>query len=67
MDEEEIVDIVGCARCGGEGHKGLLFKPLTNPIIVYTGIRHGHVTATQWAPCPTNGEPILRGTVPADG
>ncbi len=41
--------IRNCARCGGE-HAVLEFGELSRPT------SHGH---THWAPCPTNGEPIL--------
>jgi hypothetical protein len=47
------VDLNGCARCAGDGHPRLEFTPLTHPLEV------GGVTLTHWAPCPTNGEPIL--------
>lgn len=57
------VDLNGCARCHGDGHPGLLFQPLIYPV----GCSCGHCPAgelcddilTHWAPCPTNGEPIL--------
>ncbi|MFL5312237.1 MAG: hypothetical protein ACJ79H_17530 [Myxococcales bacterium] len=45
--------VVHCARCGGD-HPDLTFKPLTIPIEL--GPPGG---LTHWAPCPTNGEPIL--------
>lgn len=38
----------GCARCG-EDHSYINFKPLTFACGDYT----------HWAPCPTNGEPLL--------
>lgn len=41
-----------CARCG-EDHATVEFERLARPIEV------GEVTLTHWAPCPTNGEPIL--------
>ena len=40
--------IVGCARCG-QTHRDLSFHKLARPC--------GDLT--HWAPCPTNGEPIL--------
>lgn len=48
-----------CARCGGD-HENVGFKPLTKPI---PG-NDESVLWTHWAPCPTNGEPILQATVP---
>lgn len=54
--------IVGCARCYGEGHTDLLFEPLTHPVDVNDDLG----PLTHWAPCPTNGEPILLRTVPED-
>jgi hypothetical protein len=47
-------DIVGCARCHGEGHDGLRFRPLTHPLEL-----DAEAPLTHWAPCPANGEPIL--------
>lgn len=47
--DDLIVDMKGCARCEGEGHPQIRFKKLTHPV--------GDLT--HWAPCPTNGEPIL--------
>lgn len=63
--ENITTDIKGCAACRGEGHQNITFTPLTHE-------RHYKVkldgewyetTVTHWAPCPTNGEPILYGTV----
>lgn len=45
-----IVDLVGCARCEGDGHKALEFKSFTIPVEDYW---------THWAMCPTVDEPIL--------
>lgn len=42
-----MIEIINCARCGGT-HK-LMQRPLTNPTGRYN----------LWAPCPTNGEPIM--------
>jgi hypothetical protein len=55
-----VVDLVGCARCRGEGHTQLEFAPLTHPMSS-DGIDYDF---THWAPCPTNGEPILLRVVP---
>lgn len=41
-----------CQRCG-ETHTAIEWQALTNPIIDIDG------NWTHWAPCPTNGEPIL--------
>lgn len=40
--------VVGCARCGKD-HVGVLFMKLDRPM----------KGSTHWAPCPTNGQPIL--------
>lgn len=48
-DQEITFDLVGCARCDGDGHPGLTFTKLTHPCLDFT----------HWAPCPTNGEPIM--------
>lgn len=53
------VDLRGCARCLGDGHPGLEFKPLTHPVEIGDEVRYTH-----WALCPTNGEPILMLSVP---
>lgn len=42
-----------CARCTGD-HRDMEWRPLTRPIEDSNGTRWNH-----WAPCPTNGEPIL--------
>lgn len=47
-------DQEGCARCGGDGHPGITFTRLTHPSEPCPGMR-----GTHWAPCPTNGEPII--------
>ena len=44
--------IIHCARCGGD-HENVDTKPFAKPF------RLGVDTWTHWAPCPTNGEPIL--------
>ena len=43
-----IARLRGCARCHSE-HEDIAFEPLQHPIGQYT----------HWAPCPTNGQPIL--------
>lgn len=52
-------DQVGCARCGGEGHKPITFKKLQKPSELPGGIKFTH-----WAPCPTTGEPIMFAQLP---
>lgn len=52
-----VVSITGCARCDGDGHPDLAFWPLVHPLEV------GGVTMQWWAPCPTNGQPILLAVV----
>lgn len=48
MSEAMTTDLTGeCARCG-ESHYDLEFQPLTRP-----------TEWSHWAPCPTNGEPIM--------
>lgn len=47
------LDLIGCARCDGNGHDGLLFLPLIRPI------PHPDGDLTHWAPCPITGEPIV--------
>lgn len=50
-------DQVGCARCGADEHRNLLFHPFLHPVITT------EITFTHWAMCPTNGEPIMFGTI----
>lgn len=57
-DDVIVTSIVGCARCWGEGHKNLTFRKLEHPVDDPTG------EYTHWAPCPTNGEPILLRSTP---
>lgn len=52
--ETYVTDLVGCARCHGDGHESIAFTPLAHPVET-----DGVVTATHWAPCPTTHEPIL--------
>jgi hypothetical protein len=49
------VDVKGCARCHGDGHPGLVFRPLTYPVDVADDV----APLTHWALCPTTVEPIL--------
>ena len=48
--------IVGCARCRGDGHEDVWWMPLTHSVEL------GGMNFTHWAPCPTNGQPILMTT-----
>ncbi len=54
MTSSFVSSIRGCARCHGPGHENVEWKPLTHPIEDSDGTEWTH-----WAPCPTNGEPIL--------
>ena len=54
MNEPFGIDLIGCARCHGDGHPGLLFHPLTFPIELA-----GEPPLTHWAMCPSFKEPIL--------
>lgn len=59
-DGRKILDLIGCARCHGDGHERLVFKELTHPV-TFPGV--DGVVATHWALCPTTNEPILWGKV----
>ena len=48
-----VTNVQTCARCG-DNHDLVRFSQLTNPC---GGLTH-------WAPCPTNGEPIMLAIVP---
>ncbi|MBF6618819.1 MAG: hypothetical protein ITG02_01130 [Patulibacter sp.] len=45
--------LLSCARCGGD-HADVEWQPLERPVL-----EDGKTVATHWAPCPTNGQPIL--------
>jgi hypothetical protein len=51
-DERLTFDLTGCARCGGE-HDAVEYRPFERPVPDPEG------DFTHWAPCPTNGDPIL--------
>jgi hypothetical protein len=53
-------DLVGCARCHGDGHPGLTFAKLRYPV------ESSDPPLTHWALCPANGEPILLAFVVRD-
>lgn len=53
-DQKITFDQIGCARCGGSGHPEITFVKLTHAMELDDGSR-----GTHWAPCPTNGEPII--------
>lgn len=65
----QTVDLKGCARCYANGHPGLTFEPLTYPVVVAEhDAEEGHeLEFTHWAPCPTNGQPILLATSELEG
>lgn len=62
-DEREHVvseGVKNCARCKRDhGNGEVVYEKLDHPIQVHAGDEIGTVTATHWAPCPTNGQPIL--------
>lgn len=61
-------NIQHCARCH-QDHQQLTFRKLTNPVRIFEDIDKPKNSAftrnpttqlySHWAPCPTNGEPIL--------
>lgn len=51
-----IQKIGNCARCDGT-HENLVATRLTRPVLEDEPSEF--VLYTHWAPCPTNGEPIL--------
>ena len=64
MSKFLTIDLGGCARCEGEGHPKLVFTELTHPQRILN--EHGDVlhSFTHWAPCPTNGQPIMLAIIP---
>lgn len=51
----KITNIDGCNRCGGN-HDEVEASKLDHP---FSPPEAGGITWTHWAPCPTNGQPIL--------
>lgn len=56
-----VAKMVGCPRCTKAGHAGVVFRELARPMET-----PGLATLTHWAPCPTNGDPILMCAVEGD-
>lgn len=50
-----IARVTGCARCGGS-HEDVIARRMVRP---FAPAEAGGLTWTHWAPCPTNGDPIL--------
>lgn len=59
MTPREMIDVRGCARCGGD-HEGLLVKQFVRPIV------DEDATWGSWATCPGTGDPILIAEVSAE-
>jgi hypothetical protein len=49
------IDIIRCARCSGD-HPQLMTAKLTRP---FAPPEANGIEWTHWAPCPSNGEPIM--------
>lgn len=54
MKFRRVTKLENCARCG-ETHYDIRFYQLTREIVVPSTLQ----IYSHWAPCPTNGEPIL--------
>lgn len=54
-DTLHVNGITGCARCGGD-HEHVEARRMAQP---FAPAEAGGLTWTHWAPCPTNGDPIL--------
>lgn len=59
MEHEKIriATLRGCARCG-EDHFAIEFEELIRPVMDDVE-GSPFMVASYWAPCPTNGQPIL--------
>jgi hypothetical protein len=55
MQPKTIKALKNCARCGENHDQPIVFQPLTQCVLNDAE----DVIYTHWAPCPTNGEPIL--------
>jgi hypothetical protein len=53
--------MIGCSRCDAIGHANVTFQPMARPMELV-----GSPPLTHWAPCPTNGDPILMFVDPGD-
>lgn len=60
-----VTNLIGCARCHGEGHDDVAFERLRFPITVLDD-EGEPARATHWAMCPTLSEPILMAVVQRD-
>lgn len=49
------VTMTGCARCGGS-HEHVEVRRMARP---FSPAEAGGLAWTHWAPCPTNGDPVL--------
>jgi hypothetical protein len=63
LPKMKITLLINCARCGGT-HTDVEFKPLARPIMAAEDLldcmgKPYDIIYTHWAPCPTNGEPII--------
>lgn len=56
MSEVHVKKVSNCARCG-EDHENMTFAQLERPMT--PDDVSPPITWTHWAPCPTNGQPIL--------
>lgn len=55
----KVINIKNCSRCGGT-HEGVEPIALAHP---FAPPEAGGLAWTEWAPCPTNGQPIMIGVV----
>lgn len=53
-------DVISCSRCGGD-HLAVRFAPLDRP---FAPAEAEPIVWTRWAPCPSNGQPIMQAFKP---
>lgn len=56
IGDKHVTDVINCARCGGS-HSQVVFRPLARP---FAPVEAAPIVWERWAPCPTNGDPILQ-------
>lgn len=49
-----MIDVTNCARCT-QSHRSITFVPLSTAV----ALGSDEPSATYWAPCPTNLQPVL--------
>lgn len=65
MSDNGTINVVGCARCGGE-HHGLVAYKFQNPVTFSGRTAEDDIVITNWATCPKTHDPILVEYLPGE-